>query len=251
MQINISEIKDYMRCPLYYKFKHVDGLAYTKTLDDLYSEYLKTSIYYFYFSAIESKVRSIESLLKKWENLWFSSEMRKTFYEEDLRHASTKASMVFTNFYKDIDSEKFSPIAVNFASESMFPGEENAQVIMNTDLIKVANDRTRNSSTEIVFFNTKKTREDDFMLRNDLKLTLASHSFRSSFKTKEDRIVVHNITTRKKTPTVRTGSDFSRAEKIVRNICTGISNNVFYPAPNKLYCTNCRYKLYCMNERSL
>jgi len=50
---------------------------------------------------------------------------------------------------------------------------------------------------------------------------------------------------------LRTGNDYLRAEKAIRNICRGIKDGIFYPAPNAISCGTCPYKLFCLNEKSI
>jgi len=49
----------------------------------------------------------------------------------------------------------------------------------------------------------------------------------------------------------RSGSDFSRARKILYNIANGIENRIFYPSENRLSCSRCRFKIFCMNEKAM
>ena len=80
---------------------------------------------------------------------------------------------------------------------------------------------------------------------------MASYAFRKSFKSKEDKIYINNINSQDNIYTARTGGDFNRAEKIIRNICKAINEKIYYPNPNSLNCSACKYKLFCINERSI
>ena len=44
---------------------------------------------------------------------------------------------------------------------------------------------------------------------------------------------------------------FINPEKIIRNVCKGIKEGVFYPAPNNIVCSSCSFKLFCLNEKSI
>lgn len=251
MRISVREIRDYQRCPLYYKFKHVDELPIAKTLDDHFKEYIKLSLYAYYFSLIENKKKSFEGLMKRWEELWFSSDMIERFSEEDLKQKSNEAVIIMSDFFKKYGMEPVVPIAVNFQYEAIFDGKENLHVTGDIDLIKILNDRTVRSETCICSFTLSKGYPDIFIIKNDLTLSVASYAFRANFKAKEDRMLMMNIRCAEDTPTLRTGADFSRAEKAIRNIGTGIKNGVFYPTPNNISCSTCPFKMFCLNEKSI
>jgi len=251
MRISINELISYIKCPLYYKFKFVDCFNEERDLKSYYREYIKLSIFYFYFSMIEDKIKPFDAMIRKWESLWFSSDMQNRFGEEDLRHNSNEAIMVLRDFYKHISKEEATPIAVNFSYETIFAGEKNLIVYGDIDLIKILNDRTRQKETQIIFFTTSLSEDDGFLLKNDISLTIASHAFRHDFKKKEDRLLMCNILKNSSTPTMRSSGDFKRAESIVRNICNGIDNKVFFPVPNKIHCSRCKYKLFCIHEKAI
>lgn len=251
MRISLREIVDYVRCPLKYKFTHIDQIPVSGDGEEYYKEYLKLSIFYYYFCQLENRTGNFESILKKWESLWFSKDMTESFEEEYLKKKSNDAVVVLTNFYKKMAGEKVTPIAVNFPYEAIFQGDENIHVTGNTDLIRVVNDKTKQRETQIVSFSTSVRVLDNFAFKSDLGITLASYTFRNTFKTKEDKIKVINIKQKNDNITTRSGGDFVRLEKIVRNICRGIKSGVFYPNSNVMNCTYCKHKLFCINEKAL
>ena len=251
MRISIREIKDYLRCPLYYKLKNVDELPVFKTLDEYFSDYFKLALFFYYFSLLDKKKKSVEGMMKRWEELWFSADMLGNFSEEELRTKSNEAVILVNDFIKKYGTETVTPIAVNFQYEAIFEGTENLHVTGEVDLIKILNDRSRKNETCICSFSLRKSYPDLFLVKNDIALSIASYAFRSNFKSQEDKIIINNIRCAEDTPTLRTGNDFVRAEKIIRNICAGISNRVFYPAPNNISCSNCPFRILCLNEKSV
>jgi hypothetical protein len=251
VRISVREIRDYQRCSLYYKLKHVDEIPIQRSIDDVFKEYMKLALYAYYFSLMEKKKKTFEGLMKRWEELWFSQEMIAALPEEELRQKSNDAVLIMSDFYKKYGSEPATPVAVNFQYEAIFEGKENLHITGEIDLIKILNDRTRNSETCICSFSLSKGYPDIFIIKNDITLGAASYAFRSNFKAKEDKIITMNICCSDDTPTLRTGSDYIRTEKAVRNICNGIKNGVFYPSPNKINCSNCAYKMFCLNEKSI
>lgn len=251
MRISIEEIIDYTKCPLYYKFKYVDEIYYEKTLDELYKEYIKRSISFYYFSLIDDKIKTFENILIKWEKLWFSSEMLDKFSREDLNNRSNEAVVTLSKFYKKIASEKHTPIASAFCYDAIFQGEENIHITGDIDLIQIIGDRTRKSSTQVVFFSMSKHQPDVFILKNDLGLTVASYAFRQNFKTKEDVLLIRHVDCKDDARTLKTGGDYERAEKAIRNICKGIQQKIYYPSVSKYNCHNCKFKLLCLNAKSI
>lgn len=251
MRISVKEIKDYIKCPLYYKFVHVDNFPQDRSLDDCYKEYIKLSIFFYYFSLIEKKEKPLQLVLKKWESLWFSDSMQSSFQKDILDSKSNDAVIILTNFFKKIARERITPIATNLPYEIIFEGDENIHVTGDIDLIKIVNDRTRQSETQIVSLCISYHRPNHFMARNNLELSLASCAFRRDFKTKESKIVIDHVRSKEQTITSRSGGDFIRAEKIIRNIYKGINERVFYPTESKISCSYCKFKLFCINEKAI
>jgi len=251
VRISIREIRDYVKCPLYYKLKHIDELPEDKKIDDYFRDYFKLSLYFFYFSLIEKKPKSFDLMMKRWGELWFSSDMIELFSEEQLKEKSNDAVVLMNSFIKKYGNEPITPIAVNMQYEAIFEGRENLHVTGEIDLIKVLNDRTNRRETILTKFNMSKTYPDNFLLKNNIELSISSYAFRSSFKSKEDKLLMHNVRCAEDTPTLRTGMDYSRAERSIRNICIGIREGVFYPAPSSMNCTNCSYRLFCLNDKSI
>jgi len=173
------------------------------------------------------------------------------FTGESLNKKSNEAVIVLGNVYKRIRAEKITPIAVNFAYEAVFEGDENIHVTGNIDLIRILHDRTRKRETHIVFFSLARNYLDEFLMKGDISISVASYGFRSNFKEQEDKIIINNILCKDDNVAVRDGADYRRAEKVVRNICRGIEEKVYYPAGNRLTCSDCQFKLFCINEKAI
>ena len=242
---------DYAKCPLYYKFKHIDCLPEDKNIDEYFREYFKLALYFFYFSIIEKKPKSFELMMKRWGELWFSNDMLEVFPEDELSKKSNEAVGLMNSFFSKYSAENSMPIAVNMQYEAIFEGEENLHVTGDIDLVKITNDRTARRETIVSQFSLSKHASDTFFLKNNIPLTIASYAFRSNFKTEESKIVVQNMRCAEDGVTFRTGMDYSRAEKAIRNICRGIKEGVFYPNPSPINCSHCSYKVFCLNERAI
>jgi len=251
VRISISDINDYIKCPLYYKLKNIDELPMDKSVDDYFKEYFKLALYFYYFSVIEKNKKSFELMMRRWEELWFSDEMFDIFPEATLKEKSNEAVPLMTYFFKRYDVEKVIPIAVNFKYETIFQGKENLHITGEIDLIKVINDGTRKRESQLIFFNMSNRYPDNFFVKADVSTAIASHAFREGFKEKEEKIVIQNVRLEEDIDIARSGADHIRAEKIVRNICKGIKEGVFYPSPNNISCSNCSFKLFCLNEKSI
>lgn len=251
MRISVKEARDYMRCPLFYKFEYVDNLPGDKSIDSCFIDCIKMSISSYYYSMIENNTKSLDYVLRRWENLWFNSSMKNTFNGEILNKKSNDAIIILTNFFKKVNRDNISPIAVNFPYEVIFIGEKNLHVTGDIDMVNIVNDRTRKRETHITFFRPSLQKPDDFMLRNDIQLTVASYAFRHNFKQKENRIIINSIRCKGDSWTIRNSDDYVWVEKIIRNICRGIEGKIFYPSQNKVFCYNCRFRLFCRNEKAI
>jgi hypothetical protein len=251
VRVSIREIRDYVKCPLQYKLRHIDEMLEDRSIENYFRDYFKLVIYFYYFSIIENKKKSFEAMMKRWEELWFSSDMMELFPEAELKEKSNEAVTLLTNFIKKYGEERCTPIAANFQYEAIFEGKENLHVTGDIDLIKIINDRTNRKETCLVDFSLSKTYPDSFLIKNDISLSVASFAFRSNFKSKEDKMIVQSLRRQDDTPTLRTGMDYSRAERSIRNICIGIRDGIFYPNPTPMNCPSCSYRLFCLNDKSI
>ena len=234
-----------------YKFKHVDCFPVKATIDDHFKDMLRQCISYYYFSKLEKKDKLLDRLIKKWEMLWFTPELEALYSREELEKYSNKAFFKLRDFYKYKSRENTLPIAVNFGYEAIFEGSKNIHINGKIDLIKVVNDGTRKRETDIEFFYYSKNTPSQFLSKIDLNITLASYAFRKSFGVSETKIEISVVGTDRKEITMRSGSDFGRAKKAVYNIAEGIENRTFYPSDNRLNCSKCGYRTFCVNERAM
>jgi len=251
VRLSMQEILDYKDCPQKYKFRHVDFLPEKRDIKDYFKERMKQTISYYYFCMIDKNEKSLNNLFTKWEQLWFCKEIEESFKEEDIRERSNMAVNLLKNFYRYASNDKITPIAVDFRYDAIFEGETNLHVAGTIPLIKVLNDKTRKRETDLVFFSYSPQMPDDFISKVDLSKTIASYAFRKNFETKESNIILCNIGKKEEVAVHRSGSDFSRARKILYNIANGIENRIFYPSENRLSCSRCRFKIFCMNEKAM
>jgi hypothetical protein len=251
MRISINEIKEYIKCPLFYKLKNIDNIPIEKTIDEYFKDYFKVSLYYYYFSLIENKQQSFEQMVKKWESLWFNRNMIEDFGEDMIKEKSNKAILMMSNFIKRFANEKSVPIATNLQYEAIFQGKENLHVLGVIDLIKIINDRTIKKETCLCDFSLSQKTPELFFMKNNLNLSVGSYAFRSSFKEKEDKVIVYSMNASEGVTTTYSGSDYLRSEKIIRNIYEGIRSGAFYPAPNHISCSKCGFMGFCLNEKSV
>ena len=75
-------IKDFLVCPLYFQYKHVDELPENQKADQIYQEsYLSTlkrvASYFFYKRQAEKHV-GFDALAKRWSKLWFQDDLDYT-----------------------------------------------------------------------------------------------------------------------------------------------------------------------------
>ena len=251
MRLNMQEILTYKNCSQQYKFKYIDSIPEKKELKDHFKEIIRQTISYYYFCMIDKNERSLNNLFKKWEQLWFCSEIEKNFKEEDIRERSNLAIGLLKNFYKYAKQAKVTPIAVDFKYDAMFVGETNLHILGTIPLIKIINDKTRKRETNLVFFSYSRHVPDDFLSKIDLNTTVASYAFRKNFDSKETNVILCNIGKKQEISIQKSGSDFIRASKVLYNIAAGIENRIFYPSDNKIICKNCRFKIFCMNEKAM
>lgn len=242
MKIGFDEILEYARCPIIYLIRRVYGIE-EENLKDEFSEAVKKTIQHFYFQLMSNKVLDFESLLRKWDSIWFKGvDANDIIYGQEPEKAKLgrDGAGMISGFYDDNAHAPGIPLAVAYDYEVPVAGH----VITGTiDLVREV-EENRKRTVEIVYFSTSGYKPVDWEIRNNLHTTMQAYAFRKEFQVKEQRLSYYSLKQRERFEAYRTDDQISRLESFVDIICTSIESNFFYPRPTVL-CKYCSVKNFC------
>lgn len=123
--ITPDSLKDFQTCALLYQYRHIDKLPETiggrDLLSSRFENTIKEIIYYFFYKKQGGFTPSYDSLLNRWQKLWFSedvssydimTEQHESAYGNNAS-LTTKAAAALLSFYENFSNQDYIPIAIN------------------------------------------------------------------------------------------------------------------------------------------
>jgi len=244
LKLTIQQIKDYIKCPSFYNFKHIEKINESPLLSSALSEKMHTVIYHFFFKVMDGKVPELEYLRSKWEHLWFGKKINPIKYVTTPRNETweigMKSVVLLDNFYNSTYLNPGFPLVVN-QGFSVQIGDH--LVTGKFEVVREIMDGPRRI-IEILAYNTSSQAPIQWLVDNDIYISVLSYAFREKFQSKEQRETVYHLKTNKTFFTYRTEDQLKKLASIVNNVAEGIKKQIFYP--RHLYmCNSCSYKDTC------
>ena len=239
--ISISQIKLFLKCPLAYKYRYIDGLKIAPTGSLLLGSSVHFSLEGNYKQKIESKQDfPTEKLLDLFSDRW-DKEVQETIFDEDEKAGAVKEEGIkMVEVYHAQISPTITPKYVEKGFELSF---NNVPYTLKgvIDLVDHQN--------VIIDHKTSKRSKSENDVTSDIQLTCYALAFRSIFGV-EEKEMRFDVIVRNKTPkiqqlqTTRTQADIDRFLKVVGYVSRAIEQGIFYPNPNFM-CGMCGYKDLC------
>jgi putative RecB family exonuclease len=239
--LSVSQLKMYLRCPLQYKFRYIDGLIIPPrseltlgksihgTLEENYRQKIKTEI--------DLPLEYITDLFSdRWEKA-----VVDTIFEEDEKPGRVKDDgIALLKTYHTVVAPKVQPIEVE-RGFNLPIDDQNYTLKGYIDLIDRDN--------LIVDHKTTKRSMRQDMIDSDLQLTTYSLAYRELVGKKEKGLRF-DVMVRTKEPkiqqieTYRRQEDIDRLMKLFRRVNKAIESGIFYPNENFM-CPSCGYRELC------
>lgn len=239
--LSVTQIKMYLRCPLQYKFRYIDGLkippascltlgkSIHSALEANYSQKIKTKT-----DLSLEQVRDIFS--DRWEN-----EAKETVFEDGEKPGQVKDEGVgLLNVYHREVSPFIQPKVVEKAFELSF---ENVNYALKGYI-----DLVDHADVIIDHKTTKRCMQED-VVSQDLQLTCYALAYRHVLGIRE-RALRFDVMVRNKRPkiqqlvTTRKEEDIARFLKIIAYVSKAIESGIFYPIEGYM-CGTCGYVQRC------
>lgn len=122
--LSAQSIKDYQICSLLYDYRHVqdqyEPVYGRELLAKRYEDTLKKVVSFFFYKKLSGNTPSYNSILNRWEKLWFPKEMtaydiavdQHESWHGNLVSYNTDAALALLKFYEDFLDDPWEPLLI-------------------------------------------------------------------------------------------------------------------------------------------
>lgn len=252
-EVNLQEIIDYSKCPMYYFFKYKRQDIKTDKINiiEKYDKDIHSAIYFAFSRVQEGSQIEVKDIKSSWGRAWIKDKRKssivfgETFNNKDTYNDRRRKGLdSLLNFQAEFNLNPGLPIAIN--KEYKLQVSKNLTIVNNFEIIRTVNDVYGNR-TEIMTFKTDEHTNNRVVKEFDLKLI--ANGLAANEYLKETNIthtmyhVDKNFTTRYKQEDLNT--DFFKYS--VTNIFKAMYNKIYYMNSGST-CYTCIYKDICANK---
>jgi len=239
--ISITQIKMYLRCPLQYKFRYIDGLKIPPVSAITLGRSIHSTLEINYSQKIKTKEDlSAAQVTDLFSDFW-EQDVKETVFEDDEKPGQIKDEGVglISVYHKEI-SPTIQPKVVEKEFELSF---QNVDYTLKGKLDLV------DSQDIIIDHKTTKRSMQEENVNTDLQLTCYSLAYRYVLG-QQEKALRFDVMVRNKKPkiqqiaTQRTQEDIDRFLKLLAYVSKAIKSCIFYPNEN-YFCGVCGYKEMC------
>lgn len=248
--LSITQISMYLRCPLQYKFRYIDGFKIPPKSAITFGKAVHGTIEYNYRQKIKTQKDEKLSILQDYFCESFELLSQETLWEKDEKPQDLK----------DEGAKKIVPLYRKKVSPKIYPKliEEPFEVIFDKGF-----DWTFKGYIDLVDVNnniidhkiTQKT-PSEIPPHDNLQLTAYALGYRYKFLETELGLRLDYMV-RTKTPkvvqlnTAKSQKDIDRFLKLVGYVAKAIEEKMFYPQPFNILCNEraCGYKELCDKDK--
>mgnify|MGYP001302554037 CR=1 FL=1 len=245
--ISVSQINTYLRCPLQYYYRYIEGLIIPpnsalsfgkvthKTAEDNYKQKIETK-----------EDLPLDEMQDRWAQYW-DEAAQETEFEKDEKPGQIKDEGIncITTYHKEI-SPNVQPVLVEEKVELSFA---------NTDYTLLGYIDVVDENKMIIDTKTTKRTPSEDNIKKDIQLTAYSLCYQTLFEEKEAGVRLDYIVRNKKPKIVqltanKTQDDINRFLKLVAYVVKAIENELFYPNVHNVTCSEkgCGYYHKCYRE---
>lgn len=244
MDITLRQIKDYLHCPMIFKFKYRMGIEIEDDGDHNLVDALKNTIFYFYHSLMGEKLLTQYQIVQKFGNLLYSglnSYDILTSQKMDLTMSSVNVTGIkaVKAFYERERRRNPCPICVG--TEVKVPVGSNI-LAMELDLVREVKINKEKFIDVVSLSGVRKM--DAFTAAHDIDTTAQCYAFRKLFPKEENRLILNTVRNGKEYAVKRKEPELKRLEAVVTGVCASVERGDFYPVHDDR-CEKCQYKEVC------
>lgn len=239
--ISVTQLKMFLRCPLQFKYRYVDGLRIPPTGSLLLGKSIHSALEGNYSQKIETKQDlSMEQVTSLFSDRW-EKEVKETSFDNGEKSGKVKDDGV--NLISTYHSQISPTITPKFVEKGFDLSFSNVSYTLKgfIDLVDV--------DEVIVDHKTAKRSMSQDGAASDLQLTCYALAYRSLFGRPEKELRF-DVMVRNKTPkmqqisSTRSQEDIDRFLKMLAYVSKAIESGIFYPNQNFM-CGVCGFKELC------
>lgn len=236
MILSTKQIKEYMDCPLKYKFKYIDEIPYEETDSEYYNSKMKNIMLSYFTSLLDNQVIPLHTFKSKYSSIIYQMSHNAAFIDSPIiKKSKTTADVAAIVSYYEWASQ-YKPKDIIAIGKEYAINIAGINVYGTIDVV--------NRTPGIISIKAWDS-SDDFYIKTDIEEYLNAIAFRHIYgkypkehivRTKNGKIYVLN----------KEESELERAVHILENVNTCIKNEIFYPRWN-ITCKKCCYQPICLN----
>lgn len=250
--IDIQELIDYSKCPMYYflKYKAKDVKTEHINLIEKYDEDIHKVIYFAFSRVREGKGIDIKDIKSSWGRAWIKDKrkanimfseslMTKDTYNEKRRRGIES----LIKFHKQFSLNPGYPIAIN--SDYKLQINKFLTITGKFEILRENDDK----DIELISFKTDEHTNNRVVKEYDLKLTASSLALSDYIDGKHLKHSMYHVD---KGVMYKTNADINKEffKYNIINIFKCIHNKIYYMRADNS-CYNCQYKDICTNKSKM
>jgi hypothetical protein len=248
-EVNLQEIIDYAKCPMYYYFKYKATDLKTEKINiiEKYDKDIHSVIYYAFSRVQEGSDIEIKDIKASWGRAWIKDKRKSNIiFGENLMTKDTynerrrKGLDSLLNFQSEFNLNPGLPIAIN--QEYKLQVSKNLTIKNNFEVI-----RTIEGRTEIMTFKTDEHTNNRVVKEYDLKLLANGIAANKLLNLNSTTHVMYHID--KSSKSIYNSQDLNTDffNYSVTNIFKAMYNKLYYMNSDNT-CYTCIYKEICSNK---
>lgn len=256
-KIDIQEVIDYCKCPMYYFFKYKSSECKTEYVSTIekYDKDIHRVIYYSFSRAQEGLGIRVEDIKASWGKAWVKDKRKSgimftdTLSNKDTYNERRKKGIdSLISFQKKFSKNPGYPIIINQPFEVSINKKIN--LTGRFELIREVEDELNNKYIEVCTFKTDEHTNSKVNREHDLNLAASALASKEYIDADNIKYMIYHVD--KKSMTIHDDSRImeSAFKKSVVNIFKAIHNDLFYIAPSDK-CFTCVYKEICGNNDNI
>lgn len=251
--INIQEVIDYAKCPMYYAFKHkyIEYKSEYINLFEKYDEDIHKVIYYSFSKIQEGFPIRIEDIKVAWGRAWIKDKRKSsiifsdTLSNKDIYNDRRKKGLeALMNFQNEFKYNPGFPIMINKKYE--YKIANNLTLTGNYEVVREVEDEMNNKYLEVCIFKTNEHTGSKVNNMYDMKLISSSLAINKDVEYPNKKYMIYHVDKKKHFYLTKLPNHEKIFKSSVINIYKAIYNNLFYICPSEK-CFSCIYKELCNN----
>lgn len=255
--IDIQEIMDYAKCPMYYafKYKYQEHKTDYVNIIEKYNDDVHKVIYYSFSKVQDGLPMRIEDIKVAWGRAWIKDKRKNSLIfsdtpsNKDIYNDKRKRGFdSLVAFHKAFSKDPGFPVMIN--EEYKLNISSNLILTGRYEVVRELEDELCNKYLEVSIFKTDDCSNNSINNLYDLKLIASSLAISNDVEYNNKKYVIYNVD-KKKTFYLK---DIQLHEKLFRknilNIYKCIYNKIYYICPSEK-CITCTYKEVCNNMENI